>query len=147
MLSHAVATLAALAVLGAGARPAQACAVCATGDTTMTGIAPDRPFAARLRLAGELRAGGAWVGASGYRVGPRVAARFGLSTRLDASSDVGGKADPNSGGFVGTVSSELVLDPATDVRVTLGAHVPALQALHGAQGERAVLAVGVAYDR
>lgn len=74
------------------------------------------------------------------------ALRFGLDTRLDSSADQNGVSDPNSGGFVGYVSPELVLSPVTDLVLQVGAHFPVLQALRGYHREGPILALGALYD-
>lgn len=48
---------------------AHACAVCGAGDATLTVMGAERPFAGRLRISGELRAGSARVAPA---VGPAI---------------------------------------------------------------------------
>jgi len=74
------------------------------------------------------------------------ALRFGLDTRLDSSAELNGASDPNTGGFVGHVSPELVLSPVTDLVLHAGAHFPVVQALRGYHREAPILAVGALYD-
>lgn len=57
--------------------------------------------------------------------GPRFAGRAGVFTRLDASGELApGVDDPNSGGFVGYVTTELAVSPISDLVVTVGAFFP-----------------------
>ncbi len=75
------------------------------------------------------------------------AARLGAATRLDqAGETTSGADDPSSGGFVGYTSAELVLSPAADVLVTVGAFFPVVQALRGDHREHAIGTFGVTYD-
>ncbi len=74
------------------------------------------------------------------------ALRFGLDTRLDSSAELNGASDPNTGGFVGHVSPELVLSPVTDLVLHAGAHFPVVQALRGYHREGPILALGALYD-
>lgn len=84
---------------------------------------------------------------SGQRqIGRAFAARLGLDTRLDSNASAGEKVDPNSGGFIGYVSPELVLSPVNDLLFVVGAHFPAVQALRGHHREGALLSFGVTYD-
>jgi hypothetical protein len=80
------------------------------------------------------------------QVAPWFAARIGWNARLDGTVQIGDTTDPNSGGFVGYISPEIVLGPAMDLLITIAAHVPAVQALRGEHAERTILALGVTYD-
>jgi hypothetical protein len=85
--------------------------------------------------------------AAQWQAHPRIAARIGFETRLDATAEtVGGATDPNSGGFVGYVAPEVVVSPATDLLLHVGAHFPAIQALQGFHRERTIVGVGATYD-
>ena len=78
---------------------------------------------------------------------PWIAARLGFFGRLDASGQLApGADDPNSGGFIGYVTSELAFAPATDLVVTAGAFVPVVEALRGAHHESAIVSFNLAYD-
>ena len=79
-------------------------------------------------------------------MGRRFAARLGIDTRLDGTASADDKPDPSSGGFVGYLSPQLVVSPATDLLVQVGAHFPVVQALRGFHREGAILAVGATYD-
>lgn len=77
----------------------------------------------------------------------KIATRFGVSTRIDQAglsneSDV----DPDSGGFVGSVSGELLVSPATDLVLGAGMFAPVLQVLRGSQHEGAIALVSASYD-
>jgi hypothetical protein len=74
------------------------------------------------------------------------ALRFGLDTRLESSADQDGKPDPNTGGFAGYVSPEVVVSPVRDLVLQVGAHFPVLQAFRGYHREETILALGVIYD-
>lgn len=50
------------------AAPAIACAVCGAGDPTLNVTGTEKPYAGRLRISGDLRAGGASAGAGAARV-------------------------------------------------------------------------------
>jgi hypothetical protein len=80
------------------------------------------------------------------QVGPRLAARLGVDTRLDASAEANGVPDPNSGGFVGYVSPALVVSPASDVLLAAGVHAPVVQALQGHHAEATIASLAVTYD-
>jgi hypothetical protein len=56
---------AAALVVFAMARPSAACAVCGAGDPTLNAAGTEKPYAGRLRLSGDVRLGGARVGAAG----------------------------------------------------------------------------------
>jgi hypothetical protein len=58
---RALLLLAAIAITLAIPRSARACAVCGAGDPTLTVAGTETPYAGRLRLSGDLRAGGARV--------------------------------------------------------------------------------------
>jgi hypothetical protein len=78
---------------------------------------------------------------------PRFASRLGVSTRLETPGELApDRADPNSGGFVGYVTSELVMSPATDVVITLGGSFPVVQALNGSHHEGAVASATAGFD-
>jgi hypothetical protein len=73
--------------------------------------------------------------------------RAGLVARVDSNAELAsGAVDPNAGGFVGYVSTELVASPVTDLVLTLGALFPVAQALQGRHREGAVVSATVAYD-
>jgi hypothetical protein len=80
------------------------------------------------------------------QVGRPFAARFGLDTRLDGGGVVNGQSDPNSGGFVAYLSPALVVSPATDLLLAVGAHVPFAQALRGYHHESTIGTLSVTYD-
>jgi hypothetical protein len=80
------------------------------------------------------------------QVGRRFAARLGIDTRLDGTAAADDKPDPNSGGFVGYLSPQLVVSPATDLILLVGAHFPLVQALQGFHREGAILSLGATYD-
>lgn len=80
------------------------------------------------------------------QLGESVASRVGLSSRIDAAGERDGQPDPSSGGFVGFVSTEIVLSPAADWVLLAGAYFPALQALRGGHREGTILALGATYD-
>src|SRR5262249_4425432 len=64
-MKGAAGALATAILVMAIARPAAACAVCGAGDPTLNAAGTERPYAGRLRLSGDLRLGGARVGAEG----------------------------------------------------------------------------------
>jgi hypothetical protein len=78
---------------------------------------------------------------------PRFAGRLGAFARLDASGNLTPAADdPNSGGFIGYVTSEIAIAPISDLVITIGAFLPVIEALRGAHHESAIAALTVAYD-
>ncbi len=75
------------------------------------------------------------------------AGRLGVFGRLDASGQLAQNADdPNSGGFIGYVTSEVVVSPISDVVVTAGVFFPVIEALRGAHHESAIVALTLAHD-
>lgn len=75
------------------------------------------------------------------------ASRLGVSARVDGSGELTrGVADLNSGGFVGYVTSEILLAPATDFVLAVGAAFPVAQSLLGAHHEAPIASVRAAYD-
>jgi hypothetical protein len=77
----------------------------------------------------------------------RFAGRLGVFARLDASGNLTPSTDdPNSGGFVGYVTSELAFSPMDDLVITAGIFLPVIEALRGAHHESAIGALTVAYD-
>lgn len=81
-----------------------------------------------------------------YQVRPWLAPRLGVDTRLDARSYEDGLPERDSGGFIGFVSPELLVSPATDVVVVLSARIPVVQALAGYHDEGPVFGAAIAYD-
>ncbi len=74
------------------------------------------------------------------------ASRLGVVARIDGSSETDGSTDENSGGFVGYVSTEIVVSPVTDLLITAGAYHPALQVLRGRHVEGTVALLGLTLD-
>lgn len=75
-----------------------------------------------------------------------IAARLGVDTRLESSALNDGARDPNSGGFIGYVSPEILVSPVNDLVLLVGVRFPVLQALRGEHYERPILSVGVMVD-
>jgi hypothetical protein len=103
------------------------------------------PFSVRdAPHAGDSLRTSAWVQAQPAR---SLATRFGVRTRLDSTGEIAPNApDLNSGGFVGYVTSDIVVSPAEDVVVSVGAAFPVLQAWLGEHRETAIASAQVAYD-
>ena len=77
----------------------------------------------------------------------KFAGRVGVFARLDASGNLTPTTDdPNSGGFIGYVTSELAFSPTDDLVITVGAFLPVVEALRGAHHESAIGALTIAYD-
>jgi hypothetical protein len=77
----------------------------------------------------------------------RVAGRIGVFARIDASGQLATNVDdPNSGGFVGYVTGELVVSPVRDLVITAGVLLPVIEALRGAHRESAISAISIGYD-
>jgi hypothetical protein len=77
----------------------------------------------------------------------RVATRFGVRTRIDSTGELSpGVPDLDSGGFAGYVTSDVVMSPADDVVVSVGAAFPVVQAWLGMHRETAIASAQIAYD-
>ena len=62
----------------------------------------------------------------------RIAGRIGLFARVDANGQLaGGTDDPNSGGFVGYATADVVVSLVPDLVVTAGALLPVARVLRG----------------
>jgi hypothetical protein len=76
-----------------------------------------------------------------------LGARGGLLGRLDGGGLLAdGQSDPSSGGFVGYVSADALVSPATDLVLSVGGMVPVVQAWRGEHHEGPILAASAAYD-
>ncbi len=76
-----------------------------------------------------------------------LAGRLGVFGRLDASGQLAPNVDdPNSGGFIAYATGEVLVSPARDLVVTVGAFVPVVQAFRGVHQESAIVALNVGYD-
>ncbi|MFT3774708.1 MAG: hypothetical protein QM820_55865 [Minicystis sp.] len=67
-LSRSLGAVAAALLAFVGARPARACAVCGAGDPTLNVAGTEKPYDGRLRISGDLRAGGARVGSGAGQI-------------------------------------------------------------------------------
>lgn len=76
------------------------------------------------------------------RLLPELSTRLGVNTRLEASTESNGVDEPNSGGFVGYVMSEVAYRPRPETTLTLGLHVPVVQALRGDHTQGTIAALG-----
>jgi hypothetical protein len=75
------------------------------------------------------------------------ATRFGMSTRLDSTGQLSATvADLNSGGFVGYVTTDVLVSPTTDLVVAAGAMFPVVQAWFGVHRESTITGLRAAYD-
>lgn len=72
--------------------------------------------------------------------------RGGLELRWDAVNLEEGVVEPDSGGFITFAAFDLLVRPAEDWLVRVGAAVPVVQALNGYHRESPVLTVGGIYD-
>jgi hypothetical protein len=82
-----------------------------------------------------------------YQPLPRLAGRVGTFVRIDASGQLAqGVDDPNSGGVIGYITSEIVASPIPDLVVTAGVFLPALEAFRGTHHESAIVALTLAHD-
>jgi len=75
-----------------------------------------------------------------------LALRLALDARVDGHAHDGARVEPDSGGTIGFIGGDLVASPASDWTVTLGVHVPVVEALVGAHHEGVVWAASLAYD-
>lgn len=76
----------------------------------------------------------------------KVALRWGLQAKLEASSEANGIDDPNSGGFLGFITTEIVIAPASGWTCSAGGYFPALQLLRGAHRQGTIGGASVAYS-
>jgi len=81
-----------------------------------------------------------------YQLSPEFALRPGMDTRLDGKALEAGVESADSGGFIGYLTLEALVNPWTDVLLFAGARVPVLNALNGKHREGPVLSAGVALD-
>jgi hypothetical protein len=77
---------------------------------------------------------------------PWLAFRPIAETRLDAAAETDGQVDPDSGGFVLFAGADVLFSPWTDLTLSIGGRIPALQALRGFHDEGPVLMLAGAYD-
>ena len=95
-------------------------------------------------------AGDSWRSSLTLQIQPPrsiVATRFGVSTRLDqAGLRSEGVVDPDSGGFVASISGEVLVSPVRDLVLGAGVFAPAVQMLRGDQHEGAIALASVALD-
>lgn len=76
-----------------------------------------------------------------------LATRLGLAVRADATGEISpGVADLNSGGVIGYVTADVLVSPAADLVLSVGALFPAAQALLGTHRESTIASVRVGYD-
>jgi hypothetical protein len=103
------------------------------------------PFSVRnAPHAGDSLRMSAWIQAQPAR---SFATRFGVRARLESTGELApGAPDFNSGGFAGYVTSDIVVSPAEDVVVSVGAAFPVLQAWLGEHRETAIASAQIAYD-
>ena len=86
----------------------------------------------------------AWLQVQPERV---LATRFGVRGRIDGTGELApGVADLNSGGFVGYVTSDVIVSPAQDLVLSIGAAFPVVQLWLGEHHESAMGSVQLAYD-
>lgn len=98
------------------------------------GALPRRGLSLRSSLAGQ------WDLAASFGV------RLSLDTRLEQAAQLGGEAEPDSGGFITFASPELVISPVTDLVLRLAIRLPVLDGLVGDHDEGPMLFAGAAYD-
>jgi hypothetical protein len=102
------------------------------------------PFAVRSRP----HAGSAFRASAALTFAPheKVALRWGVQAKLEASTESNGVDDPNSGGFLGFITTELVIAPADRWTCSVGGYFPALQLLRGAHRQGTIGGASVAYS-
>jgi hypothetical protein len=79
-------------------------------------------------------------------LGPVVAGRLVMDTRLDGGARENGARDPNSGGFVAFLGPELIVSPLMDLSLSAWVKVAALNRLSGHHQEPFLAGLSVAYD-
>ena len=63
-----------------------------------------------------------------------ISTRFGFAARAEPTGELSpGTADPDSGGFVGSITQDVTVTPVPDVGISLGVYLPVVKALHGEQ--------------
>lgn len=82
-----------------------------------------------------------------YQLGPRVAVRLGVDTRLDGPEAHHGEPMPDTAGFIAYAAPDLLFSPRQDTAVQLGVRVPVLSTFaHGQPEERPVLSLALIHD-
>lgn len=74
------------------------------------------------------------------------ALRLAADTRLEAASTLSGERDTEGSGFIGYLSPELLISPATDFILQLGVRVPVLNLLSGRVRQTPIVQAAVAFD-
>ncbi len=77
---------------------------------------------------------------------PKVALRWGIQAKLEASTESNGKGDPNSGGFLGFVTTEVLVAPSPGWTCSIGGYFPAVQLLRGAHRQGTIAGASAAYS-
>jgi hypothetical protein len=81
-----------------------------------------------------------------FQPDPHVAGRIGLFARVDANGQLaGGTDDPNSGGFIGYATADVVVSLVPDLVLTAGALLPVVEVLRGDHRESAIVSLTAAY--
>lgn len=75
-----------------------------------------------------------------------LAVRGGVDTRIDAHATEDGLPEEDSGGFIGFVSPEVLVQPATDLLLVASVRIPTIDALAGHHDEGVIAGVAAAYD-
>lgn len=81
-----------------------------------------------------------------YQVASWLAPRVGIDTRLDGRAFERGQPERDSGGFIGFLSTELLIGSARDLLVVPSLRIPAVQALSGYHREGPIVGIALAYD-
>ncbi|MGH8429995.1 MAG: hypothetical protein ACREUF_06300 [Solimonas sp.] len=81
-----------------------------------------------------------------YAVNPALALQLGLDSRYSLRNQFSGITDPDSGGFLASLSAGLAYRIGEDLLLNAGAQIPAIEDLNGEQDEDTTYRVGVTYD-
>jgi hypothetical protein len=77
---------------------------------------------------------------------PAFALRLGLDTRVDARGTEDGRAAADSGGFIGFVTPEVLVQPTEELVLVATVRLPAVNALAGHHDESAIVGLAAAVD-
>ncbi len=78
---------------------------------------------------------------------PQVAFRLAVDGRLEAPNVIDGVEDPNTGGFLGFLSPDVLWSPRPDLLVMAGVRVPVMDFIRGSFRQSPIVSLAVAWDR
>jgi len=83
---------------------------------------------------------------SQYAHSPNLAFQLGLDTRWSEKHQYSGKADPDSGGFIGFITPGIVINLAEDLLFNISIQLPIVESLNGNHEEETTFQIGFVYD-